>query len=152
MIMFAPKTILVPTNLSEESENSLRKAVDVACQYGSTIYLLHVIDSNINRRLVQHGIWQEDLMEHIRAMRTQALHEMIERQREAYLPARDVRIVPLLKVGLPSTEILREQKERDIDLVVLGSHKKQGLFDRMLTSVADRVMKNASFSALVVAH
>jgi nucleotide-binding universal stress UspA family protein len=150
--MFAPKTILVPTNLSPESENSLRKAVEVACQYGSTIYLLHVIDSNISRRMVQNGIWQEDLMEHIRAMRTQALQEMIERQREAFLPAREVRIVPILKVGLPSSEILREQKERDIDLVVLGSHKRQGLFSRLLSNVADRVVKSASFPALVVAH
>ena len=150
--MFAPKTILVPTNLSPESENSLRKAVEVACQYGSTIYLLHVIDSNISRRMVQNGIWQEDLMEHIRAMRTQALQEMIERQREAFLPAREVRIVPILKVGLPSSEILREQKERDIDLVVLGSHKRQGLFSRLLSKVADRVVKSASFPALVVAH
>jgi nucleotide-binding universal stress UspA family protein len=150
--MFAPKTILVPTNLSPESENSLRKAVEVACQYGSTIYLLHVIDSNISRRMVQNGIWQEDLMEHIKAMRTQALQEMIERQREAFLPAREVRIVPILKVGLPSSEILREQKERDIDLVVLGSHKRQGLFSRLLSNVADRVVKSASFPALVVAH
>jgi len=41
--MFAPKNILVPTDFSEYSDKALQLALDIAKQYHSRIYLLHVI-------------------------------------------------------------------------------------------------------------
>jgi nucleotide-binding universal stress UspA family protein len=41
--MFAPKNILVPTDFSKYSDAALKKAVDIAAQYDSKIYLLHVM-------------------------------------------------------------------------------------------------------------
>ena len=42
--MFAPKNILVPTDFSEYSDKALKKAVDIALQHKSKIYVLHVVD------------------------------------------------------------------------------------------------------------
>ena len=40
--MFAPKSILVPTDFSEHSDEALKEAVELARQYHSRVYLLHV--------------------------------------------------------------------------------------------------------------
>jgi nucleotide-binding universal stress UspA family protein len=42
--MFAPKNILVPTDFSSSSDKALKRAVDIALQHKSKIYVLHVID------------------------------------------------------------------------------------------------------------
>lgn len=42
--MFAPKNILVPTDFSGSSDKALKKAVDIALQHRSKIYVLHVVD------------------------------------------------------------------------------------------------------------
>jgi len=150
--MFAPKKILVPTNLYEESDPALKEAVDIASQYDSKIYLLHVVDGAIYRRLIQNGVMQEELFDRIMAMRTENLQEMIRRQKETYVPARSIEIIPDIQVGQPSEVIVREQKKKGADLVVLGSRKKQGWIGQLLTNVADRVVRSASFPALVVTH
>ena len=41
------KTILVPTDFSEQAENALRVAADLARKYGSEINLLHSTHNSI---------------------------------------------------------------------------------------------------------
>ena len=40
--MFAPKRILVPTDFSDYSDEALKQALELAKQYHSKVYLLHV--------------------------------------------------------------------------------------------------------------
>jgi len=41
--MLKPTKILVPTDFSEYSDRALRQALDIARQYGATVYILHVL-------------------------------------------------------------------------------------------------------------
>ena len=54
--------------------------------------------------------------------------------------------------GNPATEIVRIAKERECDLIVIGSHGRGGLSRMILGSVADRVMRTAHCPVMVVAH
>ena len=47
--MFSPKNILVPTDFSEASDRALNQALDIAEQFHSRIYLLHVITESLQR-------------------------------------------------------------------------------------------------------
>ncbi|MDJ0612343.1 MAG: universal stress protein [Rhizobiaceae bacterium] len=54
-----------------------------------------------------------------------------------------------LRVGQPANDILTMQKELDIDLVIIGSHKP-GLQDYFLGSTASRVVRHAQCPVLVM--
>ena len=54
--------------------------------------------------------------------------------------------------GLPFTEILRVAREKDIDLIVMGTHGHTGLAHVFLGSVADKVVRRAPCPVLTVRH
>ena len=54
-----------------------------------------------------------------------------------------------LCVGQPASEILEFQKDHDIDLIVIGSHRP-GLQDYLLGSTAARVVRHAQCPVLVL--
>ena len=62
--MFAPKRILVPTDFSEYSDNALRYAIDIARQYAAKVFLLHVIDENIQQCTFEYCL-TDDVMKQI---------------------------------------------------------------------------------------
>ena len=148
--MFAPRRILVPTNFSEYSDTALKKALDIAYQYKATIYLLHVIDDKFYDWTLQCGIGPDNTIKRIEDESLQEAEELLRRQMDAYVLSRKVQIVPLVKIGTPSKVILNEQKEKEIDFMVIGSPKKPGLIRKLVGSVVYKVVSSASFPALVV--
>ena len=74
-------------------------------------------------------------------------------QEEAERTAREAGVTgaePVVRSGDPASEILREARERGVDLVVVGSNHK-GLLDRILHgSVSDAVVREAVVPVLVV--
>jgi nucleotide-binding universal stress UspA family protein len=68
-----------------------------------------------------------------------------------HCPEPDWRVKPLLRSG-PSAaaEIIALASEMEADLIVIGSHGRSGLPRFLLGSVAERVLRNASQSVLVV--
>jgi nucleotide-binding universal stress UspA family protein len=52
--------------------------------------------------------------------------------------------------GNPADEIVRVAQERNVDLVVMGTHGRTGLAHVLLGSVAEKVVRSASCSVLVV--
>lgn len=150
--MFAPKKILVPTDFSEQSDTALKKALDIAYQYQSTIYLLHVID-------VRFCLWafsfggEFRLADSIRAEEDRCWHQawnMLEKQMKCYALAQKVEIIPIVKFGLPRSMIMREQKERRIDLMVLGSKKRKGWIRPFIGSMVSPIVGSTSPPSLVV--
>jgi nucleotide-binding universal stress UspA family protein len=63
--------------------------------------------------------------------------------------ASSVQIETVIRKGTPYEEILNEQKEKKIDLIVIGSHGKTGLIHHLMGSVAERVMRGAKCPVLL---
>jgi nucleotide-binding universal stress UspA family protein len=57
-----------------------------------------------------------------------------------------------IREGSPFYEIIRYAKERDIDLIVMGTHGRSGLVHVLLGSVTEKVVRKAPCPVLTVRH
>ena len=57
------KAILVPSDFSEFSDRALQKAIDLAKEYKSRIYLLHVIDEGLQQCVADYCLTEEVMEE-----------------------------------------------------------------------------------------
>ncbi len=147
--MFAPKKILVPTDFSEFSDKALAHAVDIAKQHNSTIYLLHVI--GLLRQCAADYCIPDDAMEVMRRESSRFAREMIAQQVEKVGKTDGVEIITDIREGAPTyEEILKEQRARDVDLIVIASHGKTGLLDHLMGSVADKVTRGATCPVFLI--
>jgi len=144
--MFAPKNILVPTDFSDFSDKALQKAVDIASQNKGKIYLLHVVD-----KIVQCAIdycIDYSLAEQIEQQSVKYAEERLKKEASA-VSANGVEIISDVVKGDTYETILKEQKDKAIDLIVIASHGKTGLIHH-LGSIADKVVRGVKCPVLLV--
>jgi universal stress protein A len=146
--MFAPRQILVPTDFSMYSDNALKEAIDLAKQHGSTIHLLHVI--SITQQCAIDYCMDASLVAQLEKQSTEAAERKIKEEMDKFPESKTVTIIPEVKKGTPYEEILKDQKEKKIDLVVIASHGMTGLLHHLIGSVAERVAKGATCPVLLV--
>lgn len=147
--MFEPKKILVPTDFSESSDKALQEALDIAEKYDAKVYLVHVIDKNIQQCVVDYCLSTEVVNELER--------EGVEKSRELMTdevlkvsPRTHVAIEYDVRRGVPYDEILKEQEDKGADLIVIASHGKTGVRKHLMGNVADRVTERAKTPVLLV--
>jgi len=61
-----------------------------------------------------------------------------------------IQVQHVLVEGDPATEIVRHAREVNADLIVMGTHGRTGLDRLLMGSVAEKVMRDAQCSVLVV--
>ncbi len=148
--MFAPKRILVPTDFSSYSDIALRYAVDIARQYRATVFLLHVIDSNVQQCAVDYCL-SDAVMKGIEEESMTRSKDMLQQQITRVLGnAPDVEITPYLQQGVPYDEIIKEQGEKNIDLIVISSHGRTGIRKMLIGSVAEKITRGAPCPVMLV--
>jgi len=146
--MFAPKKILVPTDFSEHSDRALKQAVDLAATFNAKVYLLHVIE-DLQQCAVDYCLTTA-VIEGYRKQSQQAASENLAREVKAIEAAKGVDIVFDIKYGTPYQTILKEQEDKEIDLIVIGSHGRTGLLHNLLGGVAERIVRGAKCQVLLV--
>jgi nucleotide-binding universal stress UspA family protein len=139
------KKLCCAIDLSEASHAAMREAMELAHRFGGELELLHVhlppaaATPNLNavppsfldvvsgelRSAV--GAWQE------------------EAERAVGRPVHAT-VLP----GAPADEIIRFVREHRQDLLVVGTHGRRGVERLLLGSVAERVVREAPCSVLVV--
>ena len=147
--MFAPKNILVPTDFSKYSDTALKKAIDIATQHDTKIYLLHVIDEQIHQCAVDYCLSYE-VVKQLEKESLKASKDKLKKEADAIVKAKKIKVVFDVKNGVPSEVILSEQKAKKIDLIVIASHGKTGLLKQLMGSVADKVVKGSKCPVIVV--
>jgi nucleotide-binding universal stress UspA family protein len=147
--MFAPKNILVPTDFSKFADAALKKAVDIATQYDTKIYLLHVIDEQIKQCAVDYCLSYE-VVKQLEKESVKASTDKLQKEAEAIIKEKKIKVIFDVKNGVPSEVILSEQKAKKIDLIVIASHGKTGILKQLMGSVADKVVKGSKCPVMVV--
>jgi len=143
-VMFAFKTILHPTDFSASSEHAFQLAASLARDHGAHLIILHVDPPTrgVGPAMVvpptPPGVYNDQLWEEFR--RLTASDPRI----------REVHIKTELITGDPITEILEIARERDCDLIVMGTHGRTGLSRLLMGSVAEAVLRRASCPVLTV--
>lgn len=137
------------TDFSENADQAFIVAKDLAVQFGVPIEIIHV---TVNFALSPpvHATYMPveydpEFIEEI----TQAAIESIRKKYVEQLPeglSYDVNV----RSGYAATEILRVVKEKDIDLLVMGSHGLTGIAHVLFGSTAYRVVHRAPCSVLIV--
>jgi nucleotide-binding universal stress UspA family protein len=141
--------ILVPTDFSKWSQNALTYAVAFAEKFGAEIHLLHVVQDLalfIPEAVMMAPPMAPPVEQFVTAARA-ALERVV---RELALPA--LPIHPEVAEGVPFDEIIRCAREKDVDLIVMGTHGHTGLAHMLLGSVAEKVVRKAPCPVLTVRH
>lgn len=147
--MFAPKNILVPTDFSKYADAALKIAVDIANTYDANIYLVHAIDNTISRKSLDYGIRYEEIKQ-IEDNSISASTEKLKKQAAAIIKNDNIKVIFDTKLGDPAEVILKEQKAKKIDLIVIASHGKSGIVRYLMGSVATKVAKSSKGPVMLI--
>jgi universal stress protein A len=148
--MFAPKKILVPTDFSDYSDNALKQAIDIARQNKAKIYLFHVIDDGFQQCAVDYCLDEGSVQKIYKDSIKNAKDKLQQEAKTITDKHSSIEIVYDTRRGIPYEEILKEQEEKDIDLIVIASHGKTGILKNLLGGVVDKIIKRAKCQVLLV--
>lgn len=139
------KKILVPTDFSDQSENALKVAAQLAKQYDSEIYLLHMLEMPLHKvdPLSSHN----DLPEAVYFMKL--AHQKFEKLLDQdYL--KDLTIHEMVDFHEIFKGIFQTCKKHDIDLVIMGSHGISGFRELLIGSNTEKVVRTSEVPVLVI--
>lgn len=137
------KRILVTHDGSKASEKALKKAVDIASKFESSITVLSVIPDFYLTEL------SDSDREHISKAMTEETQHAMEKIRSS-LAGKSIDAKIILRQGDPSEKILETAKKMKVDLIVTGSHGRHGARKFLLGSVSSRIVDYANCPVLVV--
>ena len=141
--------ILVPTDLSKHSTNALNYAVAFAEKFGAELHLLHVVQ-DLSMLLPDPVIAGPPVMPPVDQL-TGAVRAALDRTiAEHHLG--HLTVQAHVREGTPFYEIVRFAAEKDIDLIVMGTHGRSGLAHVLLGSVTEKVVRKAPCPVLTVRH
>jgi nucleotide-binding universal stress UspA family protein len=131
------RRILVPVDFSESGQSILDYALDVARDRGAEVRLLHVIGIPSGPLDPAYGVTATpQMMLEIQGIAEKRLHEIAD-------AVKGPKVSVTLCTGSPSREIVREAKDWNADLIVIGTHGRTGLRHVFLGSVAENVVRLA---------
>ena len=146
--MLVPTKILVPTDFSEPSDRALKQALDIAKQYKAQVFLLHVLHREVYHAAMDFII-PEEMMVQINDAEVAWAQESLQEQLNSFPRAREVEVVTNVRQGVFYEEILKEEKEKGIDLIVIASLGRSGIGKYLIGSVARNVLKGSKCPVLL---
>lgn len=108
------RRILVPVDLTEKNEYALKVAEDLARRNAGELTLLHVIET-----IEDDGFEKEELGDFYRRLEDKARHAL---EALAGRVAEDVAVQQALIYGRRARAIVDWAREKETDLIVVGSH------------------------------
>jgi nucleotide-binding universal stress UspA family protein len=139
--MIALKRILVATDFGPAAEAALTYGRALARNFGATLTVIHVAENFFLRATTAdpHAL---------KAALARRLEERLTVADRSALQARAV----LDTSDQPADAITTYAKQAEIDLIVMGTHGRDGLTHLLVGSVAERVVRTASCPVLTVKH
>ena len=134
--------LLVGLDLSDESTQVLARAGSVAQAGNAKISLAHIIEP---LTFAYGGDIPMDLSEVQEQLLVQAGEQLAQLAEKIGVDAAHQHVV----IGQPATELHQLAQDQDADLIVIGSHGRQGLA-LLLGSTANGVLHGASCDVLAV--
>jgi nucleotide-binding universal stress UspA family protein len=135
-------SVLCPIDFSEFSRQALAHAVAIADHFGARLIVLSVDDPLLTEVAVAAGF--------VPAPADATLGELKRFSAETLASFDGPRSVEFrVAVGKPATEILREARDRGVDLIVMSSQGRSGMRKLFFGSTTERVLRETSVPVLV---
>ena len=137
------KSVLIATDFSEASEKALRHALAIARHYGAKLYLVHVVPS------LAFTLVGPDAVNAATDAVCRDARQMEDRlvQSGALAGVRHEIIVCQGNVWEQLEKIVRQKQ---VELVVIGTHARRGLGKLLLGSVAEHIFRHSECLVLTV--
>jgi nucleotide-binding universal stress UspA family protein len=147
-IMEEIRKILFATDFSDNSRYALTYALSFARKYDATLYILHVVQQP-SYPLGMYAEISFDAMDKFNKNISQAVEKEMDALREKELQGFS-RYECLIVNGTPFLEILRTAREKEADLIIVGTHGRTGLDHVLFGSTAEKVVRRAPCPVLSV--
>lgn len=143
--------ILLATDGSEYSKEAAEKCAELVADFDSAFVKIITVVDNFTPMATEPFISPEEFLESVeREMREQAEKIVSETEKIIRLRNKKIEIEKEILIGSAKKIIVKEAKEWEADLIVVGSHG-YGFFGRaLLGSVSDAIIHHAPCSVLVV--
>ena len=138
--MMSVKTILHPTDFSEESRAAFQMACSLAREYGAKLVIVHAAPIEI----VYGGMVGVPMEPY------PYLHTLEQHLEEMKLSCPGIVVDVHLREGAAVNEILDDAEEVHADLIVMGTHGRSGVGRILLGSIAEGVLRKARCPVLTL--
>ncbi len=142
------KKIICPVDFSEPSERALSQAVMMAEQADAELLLITVVLPVPIAAYSEGSLFTE--INNLQGQLPELAQKQLAGLRDKFCAPISERTSLHVAVGSPFVEIVRYAREQEADLIVMGSHGRTGIEHLMIGSVAERVVRKAPCSVLVV--
>jgi len=139
------KKILVPTDFSEQAENALKVAAQLARKNKSEIYLLHMLELPLS--LVDPANSGGDLPEALFFMKL-AHKRFKEMMSKDYLEG--IKVFETVQFQETFDGIVEAAGKHGVDLIVMGSHGASGFKEMFIGSNTEKVVRTSNIPVLVI--
>lgn len=140
------KTILFPTDFSQGARAAMEYAVSMAKDCQARLILLYVIqDISIAEWYIPSSLSAADLIEDMQKSATKEMEKWVA---EAKQQVKEVDSLVLR--GVPFVEIIETAKNKDADMIVIGTHGRTGIDHMLFGSTAEKVVRKAPCPVLTV--
>ncbi len=141
-----PKRILCPVDFSDGSRAAMRDAVELSKLRSAAITLLYVFRPPVT---AVNATSEMLIGEAVGPPEPDAAHELETWKEDALaLGARQVDTAAV--AGVPWDQIVKQAEKDHAQLIVMGTHGRTGLHRALVGSVAEKVVRHATCSVLVV--
>lgn len=135
--------VLVAVDFSKDNHAIVERAMEVAQRNTAKLTLLHVVEYASIAYAGDLVMPEEVMMD--KELMAQAEKQLVDLKNSLQLSKIDTAV----EIGSPKHEIVRVAEERDVDLIVIGSHGRHGL-QLLLGSTANGVLHQAKCDVLAV--
>lgn len=141
------KKILVPTDFSQFSGHAMRYGCEFAKRFNAELHILNVVE-DIYPIVPDAGIGTTlapTYLNDLTASSERAIQNLPSPEEVDGLT-----IVRTVLSGTPFLEIIRYARDRECDLIVIGTHGRSGLVHVLMGSVSEKVVRKSPCPVLAV--
>ena len=141
------KKILVPTDFSEEAENALKVAAQLAQKFNAEIFLLHLIELPVDGANPVGEARSNDLPEALFFMKLakKRFDDLFSRPYLKGIPVHDI-----VEINKAFDGIMEASKKHGCDFIVMGSQGASGFREMFIGSNTEKVVRTSDIPVLVV--
>jgi len=144
-----PRLLLLATDGSPASEKATAYAIDRASEGNARLLVMMVVDPTLIGGLAGAGATEKDLAKDLERDARNAVNEAVERAQEAGVDAAGA-VIELGAGEDGAATVVRLAKERNVNVIFVGSHGRTGMLAVMLGSTSEKIVKTAHCPVSVI--
>ncbi|MET0413117.1 MAG: universal stress protein, partial [Polyangiaceae bacterium] len=140
------KNILVPFDFEAQSREALKLASQLAAAFDSAVTIVHAFDPRGYQAPSGYVTYTTSASSEL----AEALQNQLNAVARSLVDACVGRVRSRLLEGEPATTILGLAREEGFDLIVMGTHGRTGVWQKLLGSMAQQVLSEAPCPVMTI--